>query len=194
MGASKSKPVEQSARAVLAKRNVGAFEAAQVQDVKPIDIGLKINLAYKPISYRAGPGDLDESMRKEMAKWPVIKSTTVNAQRLDMLAADAAGAKEGKAPAVAPKEELSANLIRIQEQRTVDAQEASNTRPKVTGRLTETQLISFYSKIRTDATYTSQMAAAEYGLTEELVDVLRGAAKFPITEENKESLELVLAR
>lgn len=128
------------------------------------------------------------------------------------------------------KDVASATLIRIQEEKSMDAQaleaalnNKSSTKAviKTPGRLTEGKLIDLYNRFRwpnhstinvcllylllsilcfnnyrdnKDGQYTVQQAALDFELSEELITTLLSIARSPLLVDDKDNLDLKLAR
>lgn len=89
MGGAKSKPVTETARQVLAKRNVPPASSSGVKEVaNGVDIiPLKIDVRYNPESLVPSNGskdkndyELDQNLIAEISKWSTVKQTTKNTQ------------------------------------------------------------------------------------------------------------------
>jgi hypothetical protein len=87
MGGSKSKPLADSARNVIAKRVDAAKAAVDVSSIPPTPSPLfnkKISVHYTPEDPNAEVKDdyydIDPSIVKEMSKWSTVTVTTKGAQ------------------------------------------------------------------------------------------------------------------
>lgn len=87
MGGSKSKPVVETARQVLAKRRVEAEAASSaIRDAAEMDLIPYIQVWYDPevalrgTKYQPDANDMDVNTIQEMSKWDLFSSTTENAQ------------------------------------------------------------------------------------------------------------------
>ena len=87
MGGSKSKPVVETARQVLAKRKVEVTTASSaIRDATEVDLIPYIQVWYDPevalrgTKYEPDVNDMSVDVIHEMSKWDLFTSTTENAQ------------------------------------------------------------------------------------------------------------------
>lgn len=91
MGGSKSKPIVESARQVLAKRKVdteavsSAVRGMEVDLIPYISIWYDPEIAMRGTKYQSDDNDLSADMVHEMSKWDLFSSTTEGAQVRDLL-------------------------------------------------------------------------------------------------------------
>lgn len=177
MGGSKSKPVVETARQVLAKRKVEVEAAssairdaaAEVDLIPYIQVWYDPEVALRGTKYEPDVNDMDVDTIQEMSKWDLFSSTTENAQVCSSIFPLSEASAHllplvsqvlDKSSKIQPGDVASAALLRIQEEKEMDRKMAeivqSNIQNRtqvpqiraVKGRISEAKLVAMYNRFR----------------------------------------------
>lgn len=167
MGGSKSKPIQTSARTVLARR---PSAAPLEQDIRPPissakndDNVIKPNIVPEVKSVSIPEEVIDKAMLSKFKKWPV--------------------ATEMKMQQAVPAQPAtkSASIIRMEEEQLLDSSNEGvpeNDIPAKPGRLTESRVMDLYTKFRMDT--SDSTLADQFSLPLDVVKSMRSAARAPL--------------